>query len=220
MASMCGSQREKNPDHVWTENDWNDAPGTPYSKSKTLAEQAAWNFSKENGLELVTIHPSFVLGPVTLPRSDSFSIISVLDLLNGKYKDSAVPASTYGLVDVRDVRYDFSSESGTLCSQFCQSFCCSEAHILAVEVAAAAGNRYIVGSKDQYSYFEYSQVLKKLFPAYPIPDREEKPTTPRKNGTSNQKVQDQLGLKFTPLEQTLTDMVHSAVEGGLAPKLW
>lgn len=23
MATMCGTQREKNPDHVWTEDDWN-----------------------------------------------------------------------------------------------------------------------------------------------------------------------------------------------------
>lgn len=198
MASMCGSQREKNPDHVWNEADWNDAPGSPYSKSKVLAERAAWDYCAANGLELVTIHPSFVIGPITLARTDSFSIIFLLDLLNGKFKDTGIPPTTYGLVDIRDV---------------------SDAHIKAIEVPAAAGNRYIVGSKDQYSYFEWSQMVRKMYPAYPIPDYEQKPTTPRKNGTSNTKVQEHLGLKFTPLEMTLKDMVESAVEAGLATKL-
>lgn len=39
MASICGSQREKDPNHVWNEEDWNDRPGTHYSRSKTLAEK-------------------------------------------------------------------------------------------------------------------------------------------------------------------------------------
>lgn len=100
---MCGSQREKNPDHVWSEADWNDAPGSHYSRSKTLAERKAWEYAQANGIDLVTIHPSFVIGPITLAR-DSFSITGVTDLLNGKFKD-AIPQSTYGIVDVRDVRF-------------------------------------------------------------------------------------------------------------------
>jgi len=39
----------------------------PYSKSKVLAEDAAWNFVKDLGrmkkFELVTINPGLVLGP-------------------------------------------------------------------------------------------------------------------------------------------------------------
>ena len=30
MASVCGSQTEKDPAHVWTETDFNDAPGSNY----------------------------------------------------------------------------------------------------------------------------------------------------------------------------------------------
>jgi nucleoside-diphosphate-sugar epimerase len=218
MAAMCGSQREKNPDHVWSEEDWNDAPGSHYSRSKTLAERKAWEYAKESGLELVTIHPSFVIGPITLARADSFSISAVLDLLNGKFKDSGIPQQTYGLVDVRDVRFVL-FRAHAYSSHLTLFALRSLAHILALEVPEAAGNRYIVGSKDQYSYFEWSQVVKRLYPNYPIPDFEEKPSNPRKNGTSNEKIQKQLGLKMTPLEDTVKVMVESAVESGLAPKL-
>ena len=39
-----------------------------YTISKTLAEQAAWKFAKENGMDLVTIHPGFVIGPLQQPN--------------------------------------------------------------------------------------------------------------------------------------------------------
>lgn len=104
MATMCGSLRKSNPDHVWSEEDWNDNPESHYSRSKTLAERKAWEYAKESGLELVTIHPSYVLGPITLVR-DGFSIAGMVDLLNGKFKESGIPNSTFGIADVRDVRY-------------------------------------------------------------------------------------------------------------------
>ena len=56
-------------DKVWTEDDWSRAEGCEaYAKSKTLAEQAAWKFIKEEqpagrNLELVVINPAFVIGP-------------------------------------------------------------------------------------------------------------------------------------------------------------
>ena len=33
-----------------------------YMLSKTLAEDAAWKFAKENGIDLVTINPGWVIG--------------------------------------------------------------------------------------------------------------------------------------------------------------
>jgi nucleoside-diphosphate-sugar epimerase len=38
-----------------------------YVLSKTLAEQAAWKFSEDNGIDLVTINPAMVLGPLLQP---------------------------------------------------------------------------------------------------------------------------------------------------------
>ena len=46
---------------------------------------------KQNpGIELVTIHPSFVIGPPTIPRFEAFSIEPIIELLNGKYKESTL----------------------------------------------------------------------------------------------------------------------------------
>ena len=50
----------------FTESDWTDVDGslaTPYYKSKTLAERAAWEFAGENDLELVVINPGMILVP-------------------------------------------------------------------------------------------------------------------------------------------------------------
>ena len=38
-----------------------------YALSKTLAEDAATKFSKDNGLELVVINPGYVIGPFLQP---------------------------------------------------------------------------------------------------------------------------------------------------------
>jgi len=54
----------------FTEADWSDATNradsSAYERSKTLAERAAWDFiAREGGsLELVTVNPGAVLGPV------------------------------------------------------------------------------------------------------------------------------------------------------------
>lgn len=38
-----------------------------YALSKTLAEKAAWKFAEENGLDVVTLHPGYVIGPLLQP---------------------------------------------------------------------------------------------------------------------------------------------------------
>jgi len=60
--------------------------------------------------------------------------------------------------------------------------------------------------------------MKKLFPGYPLGTTEQKPATPKKNGTNNSKIQ-KLGLTFTPLEKSFTDMVEGLVAIGALPKL-
>lgn len=50
--------------------------------SKTLAEKAAWEFCNENGIDLVTVLPSFVIGPC-LPPDLCSTASDVLGLLKG-----------------------------------------------------------------------------------------------------------------------------------------
>ena len=42
---------------------------------QTEAEKAGWEFSKKEGIPLVVINPTFVLGPVVGKRADATSII-------------------------------------------------------------------------------------------------------------------------------------------------
>jgi dihydroflavonol-4-reductase len=89
-----------------TEADWSDetnrADTSAYERSKTIAERAvrAW-FTQEGGaLELVTVHPGAVLGPV-LGRDFSASIEIVKKLLDGSVP--GIPRFGFPLVDVRDI---------------------------------------------------------------------------------------------------------------------
>jgi nucleoside-diphosphate-sugar epimerase len=54
-----------------------------YNISKTLAEKAAWDFVKENGLNMATINPAMVIGPVLQDSKNTSSEI-IVDILNGR----------------------------------------------------------------------------------------------------------------------------------------
>jgi dihydroflavonol-4-reductase len=89
----------------YTEADWTQLsqPGlTPYIRSKTIAERAArdWVAAEGGGLELCTINPSVVLGPVW-SGDYSASVVLVKMLLDGRVR--ACPDIGFGVVDVRDV---------------------------------------------------------------------------------------------------------------------
>src|SRR6266852_3296250 len=88
----------------FTEADWTDPNGddvAPYTKSKTLAERAAWDFlAREGGsLELSVINPVGVFGPVLGPDY-SASILLVQKMMDGAMPGA--PQLYFGAVDVRD----------------------------------------------------------------------------------------------------------------------
>ncbi|XP_028790053.1 tetraketide alpha-pyrone reductase 1 isoform X2 [Neltuma alba] len=50
-----------------------------YGLSKTLAEEAAWKFAKENTVDLIALNPTYVIGPLLQPLlNESSAIISKL----------------------------------------------------------------------------------------------------------------------------------------------
>ena len=53
-----------------------------YALSKTLSEKVAWKFSRENGIDLVTLHPGVVIGPL-LPPTVNSSVKLVLNQIDG-----------------------------------------------------------------------------------------------------------------------------------------
>ncbi len=91
--------------HVFTEDDFSDetlATLTPYIKSKTLAEKAAWAFvkGKVGAPELVVINPAFVQGPAL---DDDLSTSHELMRLMAGGKYPASPRIVFPVCDVRDV---------------------------------------------------------------------------------------------------------------------
>lgn len=92
------------PDNVLTEDDWTDptsAKVSPYAKSKTIAEQAAWDLVDQSGdrERLAVVNPGAIIGPI-LNTDRSFSIQLVERMLKG---EPAVPKLGYSVVDVRDI---------------------------------------------------------------------------------------------------------------------
>lgn len=92
------------PDKVLDEDDWTDSASSkvsPYAKSKTIAERAAWDFADQSGdrERLVTVNPGAIIGPI-LSADRSFSIQLVERMLSG---EPAVPKLGYSIVDVRDI---------------------------------------------------------------------------------------------------------------------
>ncbi|MBI5352353.1 MAG: NAD-dependent epimerase/dehydratase family protein [Chloroflexi bacterium] len=113
---------------TFDENDWSIIENNigAYSKSKTLAERAAWAFingaENKNKMEMVAINPPLIAGPV--PNKDfptSAELISTFML--GQVP--GVARIKMGFVDVRDV---------------------ASALILAMTTPEAAGNRFIVSA--------------------------------------------------------------------------
>jgi dihydroflavonol-4-reductase len=87
-----------------TEEDWTDLGSndiTPYTRSKTIAERAAWDLVKERGEteKLAVVNPGAILGPVMSDdRSPSLELVN--RLLKGM---PGAPRIGFSIVDVRDV---------------------------------------------------------------------------------------------------------------------
>lgn len=58
-----------------------------YFLSKTLAEEAAWKFAKGNGIDLVTLNPAYVIGPLLQPTLNA-TVEMVLNLKKGTLRQN------------------------------------------------------------------------------------------------------------------------------------
>lgn len=96
----------KAPNGILTEEVWNTTSSVqhqPYSYSKLLAEQTAWDIANaQSRWRLVTINPSLVIGPGTNPNATSESFNILRQMGDGTMK-LGVPKIGMGCVDVRDL---------------------------------------------------------------------------------------------------------------------
>jgi dihydroflavonol-4-reductase len=101
VAAIAGGAKTPGP---LTEDDWTDLDFdglSPYVRSKTIAERAAWELAREQGAEqrLATVNPGAILGPL-LSRDASYSLEAIERLLKGI---PGTPKVGFSFVDARDV---------------------------------------------------------------------------------------------------------------------
>ncbi|XP_050266798.1 phenylacetaldehyde reductase-like isoform X1 [Quercus robur] len=190
MAAVAFNGKPLAPDVLIDETWFSDAAFCEksklwYSLSKTLAEAAAWKFAKENAIDMVTVNPGFVIGPLLQPTLNT-SVEPILKLVNGAKTFSN---ATYRWADVRDV---------------------ANAHILAFESPSASG-RYCLVGRVMHCY-EVVKILHELFPDLNLPEKsvDDNPFVPTYQ-VSKERAEN-LGLNFTPVEVSLKDTVESLKE--------
>lgn len=205
MTSSSVAIMENHEKTVFDERDWSsDGPTlSPYARSKTRAERAAWDFLRDEapGLELAVINPTFVQGA---PLGETYGTsVSVIErLLEGK--DPMLPRVGFPICDVGDV---------------------AEAHIRALEVPDAAGHRHIVS--DRFLWFrEMADVVREAVPSA-NPARREAPNFAmrvlalfdpairtivpqlgRKFEGDNRRLREVLGIEPRDVRESIADTAH------------
>jgi dihydroflavonol-4-reductase len=112
-----------------------------YSKSKTLAERAAWDFYNNQDtrykMDLTVINPGPIYGPTLTGNLSGASMSMVKDIITGKLP--MLPNIHYVMSDVRDV---------------------AKIHVKALENAKSNGERFIVTSENMQSMVRVAAILK------------------------------------------------------------
>jgi dihydroflavonol-4-reductase len=191
---------------LWT--DVNHPVGkVPYTKSKTLAEQAAWDFIATQAPEIVlsTVNPVLVAG-APLDKHFGSSVSIVERILNGK--DPMLPDLSFSIVDVKDV---------------------AAMHVKAISTDAAQGQRFIASAGTR-TFVQIAKAVKAAYPQRKITttqapnflirflalfDGEIKavlPTLGKHIGVNSSKAQKVLGIDFISPEVSLAETARYLVE--------
>jgi nucleoside-diphosphate-sugar epimerase len=218
-SSIAAASPEEVPsDRLLDERDWTDGKSariSSYGRSKTVAEQAAWDLVRGKGAETVlsTVCPGGIFGPVLGPDY-SFSLRLVERLLKGDMPGS--PKLGFNVVDVRDT---------------------ADLHLRALNDPAAAGERFIASAGFMWIR-EIAEVLRRgLGPAGgKVPNREVPnalvrlmslfdpevrsitPDLGRRKAHTSDKAKRMLGWAPRPMEETILDCARSLIAEGIVPK--
>jgi len=205
------------PKQQITEANWNETSSLehqPYSYSKTVAEREAWKIAgSQDRWRLVTINPSFVLGPGINPHATSESFGIMKQIAKGDFKMGA-PEFNIGCIDVRDL---------------------AVAHYRAGTLPDAEG-RHIISAHNS-GFGEIAQIIKKEYPNYPIGTRKlpkfllwliapsvgmTRKMVSKNIGypwkADNSKSIKELNMEYRPLKDTVLEFFGSLVDAGVIEK--
>lgn len=181
----------------------------PYTKSKTLAEKAAWDYiaAEAPELELTTVNPVLVTG-APLDKHFGSSVSVIQRVLSGK--DPVLPDVMFSLVDVKDV---------------------AAMHVKSIGLEAAKGQRFIASSEDK-TFVDIAKTIKAAYPQRKISttlapnlllrflglfDGEIRalwPSLGKHTGIDSTKARTVLGIDFISAEQSLVETAKYVVENG------
>ena len=141
MVSMLGNADKsiKVDSETWTNVEAKNV--SAYAKSKTLAEQAAWDYINAQQdtpkMELAVVNPGPVFGPTLSGDLSGASMGMFKQMMLGKMP--MVPQAAINMSDVRDI---------------------AKIHVLALENKKANGKRFIVTTEEPYAFQQVAKILK------------------------------------------------------------
>jgi dihydroflavonol-4-reductase len=196
------------------EDDWTDLDNptlSPYMRSKTIAEKAAWGLVREEGQieRLAVVNPGAIIGPV-LSEDRSYSLELIERLLKGM---PGAPRVGFSLVDVRDV---------------------ADLQIRAMTAPEAAGKRLVAVAQFRWMS-EVAEILRDRLgeraskvPTRTIPDllvramglfdpgvRSITGQLGKKLTYSSERAESLLGWSPRPVEETVADCAESLIDRGV-----
>ena len=197
----------------YDESDWtdpNDPAATPYVKSKTLAERAAWDFVRDSAPEmaLTVINPGFVLGP---PLDEHFGTSMQVVQRVLRSQDPALPNFGFATVDVRDI---------------------AAMHVQALSTPDSVGKR-LIGVSRFYWFVDMAKTLAAAYPERKIttrrapnwlvrilalfdkPIRTILPNLDRRQDMSNAQAKQVLGSDFIDVEDSIRASADFLVSNNL-----
>ena len=208
-SSVAAIMEGNHPGRPLNEDDWTD-PALPavnaYSRSKTLAEKAAWDFVAREapGMKLTVINPGFVLGPAL--DGDYGTSLAVIERLL-RARDPMLPRFGFTCVDVRDI---------------------ADMHVRAIDATGAAGQRF-AGVAGFIWFSDMARIVKGAFPDRKIPLRVAPDVLIRVLGLfdpairtivpmlgvrqdiDSNRARAVLGTSFRPLEESVRDAAASII---------
>ena len=212
-AAVTSVPRELHKER-FDEADWSDPAWsgiTPYLKSKTLAERAAWDFVESSApdMELTAINPCLILGA---PLDDHYgtSLRIIERLLRGR--DPMLPNVGISIVDAQDI---------------------ARMHVRSITAPRSVGKR-IIGAADFMWLTEMARTLKDAYPHRRIPmrtapdlvirlvglfDRSIRSIVPllgRRQELANARARELLDMDFIPAAESLRATARYIMERGLA----
>jgi len=213
-SSIVAIMKTLEEKEVYTEEDHSDiSVCKPYEKSKTLAEEKAWELQKKaqaegKDIEVVTINPGFILGP-NLVKCSFTSGDLIKDMVTNVW--IRIPRIQYPIVDVRD---------------------CAESHLQAIKVPEAKNQRFLsshdsmwfidianlihkhFGDKLEFRRKEGKYCLVKVFSYINAEAANIVPIWNKPQLCDSSKSKRILGIKYRDTETTIVDMINALLETG------